>query len=372
MMSDPLRRSALRHVQIAVCAYLLILIVATHWPKLEVNPVGAPIDKLLHFLAFGLMTIALSFAQWFTRWWTLLLAAAVFTILDELTQSLFSTGRHFSMADAAAGWMGVIVAVALVQAFGPVGGPGARERRERWIDAAASLLARPAPWLLIGISGALGVLVGGFVLLLLDGFYPRPHPARALIMGGVLGGAALSHWAFEVGVRRETLLLQKQHRCRGCGRGFNKEERAADRPRCPHCGRLADPADWEPLVPLSRDVLVSAIFRPTLIAGVLLVLFGVLWLSLLFARDWLAIPAWWDQLGIGAQGVVDLSVVGLLAAATLRVVRTRLALQIDAQASRCLACGQDLTGVPMENGLGRCPECGGRFRGEQSAVCSSQ
>lgn len=377
-MSEPLRRLALRNVRIAATVYLVILIVATHWPKLNVAPSGPPIDKLMHFMAFGLMAVALACAQWFTKWWTLLLAAAVFTLLDEISQAKLSVGRHFDTTDVVAGWMGVIVAVALVSAFGPVGGRNSLERRERWIDAAASLLARAAPWLLIGISGALGVLVGSIVLVFLDSFYPQPHPARAWLVGGLIGGIALAHWTFEAGVRRESLLIQEQARCRSCGNRIGKPEHPEEPQQCPRCKNAIDPAGWEPLTPLSREVLVTAIFRPTLVAGILLILLGVGWIVLLFtrfSREQLpldSIAAWWKEFGLESQWVLDLTVVGLLASITLWIVRIRLARQIDAQAVRCIGCGQDLTGVPLENGIGRCPECGGRFRREESAVCSPQ
>ena len=374
-MRDPLHRLALRNIRIVATLYLLVLIVATHWPKLRIVAGDAPIDKLMHFAGFGLAAVAVYLAQWCVRWWVLLVVMLAFTLLDEITQSTLSYGRVFSFADIVAGWLGVVVVVALVHGFRPVGGRQARKRRQLWIDGAASLLARPAPWMIICMSGALGAMVGGVLLITLDSIYPRPHPNRAMLMGALVGGLGLAHWTFEVGLRRELRLIRSERRCGGCGAGQDPKDHPSDgMVCCSSCERRTPSIDWELPTSLSQGLLIHAIFRPLLIAGICLLVLVAGWGSLLGVRDQPLIidfEVWWRQLGYESQGVVDLTVGGLLVAGVISAFRGRLARAVDRQDVRCLACGQDLNGVPSHDGHGRCPECGERFSESESDVCSS-
>ncbi len=373
-MQGPLHRLALRNIRLVAGLYLLVLIVLTHWPKLEVVSDGPPIDKLMHFIAFGLAACAVFLAQWCVRWWVLLPVMLGFTLLDEITQATLSTGRVYSGADIVAGWLGVLVVVALVHAFRPLGGPSAMYRRQQWLDGASSLLARPAPWMIIFISGALGALVGGVILVTLDSYYPRPHPARAMLLGALVGSLGLAHWTFEGGLRRELQLMRQQRRCAGCGAPQDAEGLSEDAElACPACGHANRVIDWEPQTTLSKGLLIHAIFRPLITSGLCLLLLVVTWGVLVGFRDdprVIDFDLWWRQLGYESQAVMDLTVGGLLAALTISGFRRRVARAVGLQASRCLACGQDLHGLSTSGGLGRCPECGQWFSEIESDVCS--
>ena len=374
-MSGPLLRSTLRHLRTVAGLYLLVLVVMTHWPRLQVVSGDAPVDKLMHFVGFGFAAAAVFLARWCVRWWLLLPVMFGFTLLDEITQSMFSTGRVYSFADVVAGWMGVVTVVALVQSFRPLGGTPSLRRRTRWLEGAVSLLARPGPWLLICLAGVIGAIAGGYALVSLDGIFPRPHPGRAVLMGALVGGLGLAHWVFEVGHRRELRGIREERRCHGCGFPRGPDAQSSGQVvDCPQCGRSSRTLEWEPCAPLSRSLLIHAAFRPLLVSGLALLLLLALWGGLIGLRDYPAVISfdlWWRQLGYESQGVVDLAVGGLLAALTIDGFRRRVALAVDRQASRCLACGQDLNGVPISCGQGRCPECGVPFSVDQSDVCSA-
>ena len=57
---------------------------------------------------------------------------------------------------------------------------------------------------------------------------------------------------------------------------------------------------------------------------------------------------------------IDLSLCLLLLAFATRLYRTRLARYYD-RSIRCRKCGHDLRGTPIEQGVGRCGECGTPF-----------
>jgi len=69
----------------------------------------------------------------------------------------------------------------------------------------------------------------------------------------------------------------------------------------------------------------------------------------------------WQRFPLDMQLAVDLTLVGLALAAGMRVYRVRQARLHDRQHVECRACGHDLTGTPVDRGVGRCPECGAGF-----------
>jgi hypothetical protein len=112
--TDPaqLGRAACRAWRIALVAYLVPVTIATHWPRLGFGS-GGPIDKFVHFLAFGVLAWLWMHAKPFGRasaGWGL---AAAWVFVDERTQALEILGRTFSGYDMIAGWLGVAMAGAL-------------------------------------------------------------------------------------------------------------------------------------------------------------------------------------------------------------------------------------------------------------------
>jgi VanZ family protein len=100
-------------LQLVTVAYAVVLVLATHIPRLDVSfatGTDIPPDKLLHFAAYGVLgcllglMVAESAPNW-RRWFPIALAAtAVFAFLDESTQPMF--GRAAEPLDLAADVVG--------------------------------------------------------------------------------------------------------------------------------------------------------------------------------------------------------------------------------------------------------------------------
>ena len=202
-LQSDLRDRALFHLRVVSVVYILLLLAGTHWPRLDLSgPTGAS-DKLLHFLGFGVLILAIRLAGWGTGFWVLCVWGAFATVFIEFTQSLLPIGRHYSNQDIAAGMLGVVVAGLICTALRPMGGPQARRLYECWMATNWSLLARPTPCMIILVTAALGVLVGGLLSIPLQGLVWRPwFPESAfaslksfdvfVLGGGGLGALAAS------------------------------------------------------------------------------------------------------------------------------------------------------------------------------------
>ncbi len=102
--------------------YLATLLTATHWPKLVVNPAsGARLDLIIHFGAFGLLTVLVAWAGLFDRDWMRtrnLIPSAITTLalagFDEITQTIAVFGRVTDVLDYAADGVGIILATLAV------------------------------------------------------------------------------------------------------------------------------------------------------------------------------------------------------------------------------------------------------------------
>lgn len=111
-------------LQLVTAAYAVMLVVATHIPRLDVSfdtGTSVPPDKLLHFAAYAVLgflagLIAAGSAHSWRRWFPLVLAGiAVFALLDETTQPMFSRAAEpFDwVADVIGAAAGLVVAAAL-------------------------------------------------------------------------------------------------------------------------------------------------------------------------------------------------------------------------------------------------------------------
>ena len=124
---------------------------------------------------------------------------------------------------------------------------------------------------------------------------------------------------------------------------------------------------------LSFRRLSRTMFLPLLLGGLFILALNIVRSVLLMVWNEPQIASfeiWWRRLGFEEQGITDLTIFGLFAAWIVGVTLSQIAGMLDRQGASCVACGQDLQGVPDSDGLGRCPECGGRFRRSESVVCS--
>jgi VanZ family protein len=103
-----------RLITIALILYWAFALTMTHLPKPP--PIGPPVsDKLIHFLAYGLLSGLLFLAVWMSRPNLRYMPAIVLGIIvayaafDELTQPIFNRDGEFAdfLADSAAGVIAV-------------------------------------------------------------------------------------------------------------------------------------------------------------------------------------------------------------------------------------------------------------------------
>jgi VanZ family protein len=99
----------------ATAAYVVVLVFATHYPKPErFLPSAATSDKMLHFLAYGLLAALAGGAVAAAGRWTLRRAALlavglmVFAALDEVTQPFFPP-RMAEPLDWVADCVGIVI-----------------------------------------------------------------------------------------------------------------------------------------------------------------------------------------------------------------------------------------------------------------------
>jgi hypothetical protein len=162
--AERMHRAACKAWRIALFAYLVPVTVATHWPRLGFGG-GGPIDKFVHFLAFGVLAWLWMHAKPFGRAVVGWCMAAAWVFVDERTQALEILGRTFSGYDMVAGWLGVAMAgalFALIRAGTPEG-TTARADAEFARDVGS---ASPRAWVTAALVTAvvIAVLGGLFVL----------------------------------------------------------------------------------------------------------------------------------------------------------------------------------------------------------------
>jgi VanZ family protein len=110
---------AARLLAAATAAYSVVLVAATHYPKPEefLGP-NAPSDKLLHFMAYGVLGLLaaatlLAYGRWNPRSsLKLLVALALAAIVDEATQPLCS--RAADPLDWVFDVIGLAIGIALI------------------------------------------------------------------------------------------------------------------------------------------------------------------------------------------------------------------------------------------------------------------
>jgi VanZ family protein len=158
----PVARRARRAWRIALVAYLVPIMVATHWPHLTAVGSGT-VDKFIHFVGFGALAWIFLHAAPFRRP-ILNLALGIFWVyFDEVTQSIKILGRTFSVYDMTAGWLGCIVAGLVWWAIRL---RARRDTDERLDDLAAErvLFASGREWAIAACTTALVGLVAGYPL----------------------------------------------------------------------------------------------------------------------------------------------------------------------------------------------------------------
>lgn len=116
-------------------AYVLVLLLMTHWPRLEIpaDEIPRP-DLLVHVTAFALWTFLCARAAWFgpagsARNLALAgLVALAYAAIDESSQAIPFVQRHCSWDDFAANTIGVGAGLALATLVAAIDLPTADHR----------------------------------------------------------------------------------------------------------------------------------------------------------------------------------------------------------------------------------------------------
>ena len=150
--------------RIALVCYLVPVSIATHWPRLGFGG-GGVFDKFVHFLAFGTLAWIWMHAKPFGRASIGFALAAAWVYFDERTQAIEILGRTFSIYDMVAGWLGVLMAGALLVAQREATAPGTQERADAEL-AQSMVYSRGSSWMIAAALTIAWVLMLGSAMVL--------------------------------------------------------------------------------------------------------------------------------------------------------------------------------------------------------------
>lgn len=357
--------------RIAFVLYTSALTVATHWPHLDLTgPTGpeAP-DKLLHLFAFGGLAFLLIQTRWLGRIWMAGVVTVIWTLLDEITQSLPVLGRQSSLIDILAGQLGIVLVIVWMSVLGPVGGIANRTRIAQQHFLLAELFGKFRSWVLVGAAASGGAIVTGGVIALAMVFVFTRYGGDKLskvLVAAMVGAVAGIHVSLAAFIAHRAAKRVAQRPCFVCGLSCNDVSfDEAGRGRCSTCDAPVQRGQWvEPMqLPLTA-VLRGGGPAVALVAGLLVAgtasLLIVLRLSMYFG--WAkSIVRMWNDFPTDMQTAIDFTAIALILACAVRLYRRRQAKLYDCQHERCRACRHDLQGTPIAQGIGRCPECGTPF-----------
>jgi len=338
---------------------LAIVFTATHWPNLQLDLPMRGSDKVLHAVAF----MALALVWWPTRFIRSVplfaLAAASWSILDELLQALPVVHRHAGVEDAVANLCGIAIATLVIVALRQdPNAPGHAVRSLAW----RMVIDRPQAWMACAASTALGAMVGGVILVTAQSLLRQPiKPTHSALIGATLGVAVALHATIVIMLRSMEARLRAQRCCPACGAA------GVQGAACAGCGAPVPNSTW--MVPVARSLggvpdrhWIRVGLVPVGIAGLVLVLIMAASIVLSIRRIEALQPYLGPEVDPGMRLVLDAVALAVAASAGLWWSR-RAARQIRAkEAIECLACGHDLRGVVPESGIGRCSECAEPFR----------
>lgn len=350
--------AGLRIWRIIAVFVFVIASIATHWPNLVLGP-GAPSDKILHAVTFGVMTFLLWRTRWINRVWILALSMVVYSAIDERTQSLPWIQRHTSLEDWYADVVGISVACLLIsQQSSAKGKTTLSQMRAALADAAESeMFCRPFTWIALATSAALGVLVGVPLTVAVGKIIFRDeHPWQTAFLGGVLFAAVGVDLTWRSALRAAVLRMTRERMCFRCGQNIPKEGTSLSG-NCGQCAEKWRHAQWVPLAQVRRSA-VPASLQSRLVFS-LLGAIGIMTL-LFFMQVTLRLG---DNQLLSAE-MTDLcsyafAIVGM--ALVLRFVSVPYRRHLAKEGSKCIACGHDLQGTSTSREIGMCPECATEF-----------
>lgn len=367
---DHWRRRVARPWRVAFLVYATALTAATHWPALQLGAGGPPVpDKVLHVAGFGGLVFLLWRTRWLARSWAVVLLGLAWVAADEVSQAIPAIHRTVSWQDLVAGQLGVVLVGVWWWALRPIGGPANRARLAFSAFLMSDLFTRVEGWLKAGAGAAAGGLVVGAAAWLAMRWVPYWHTDPGTVLAaGIVGGIAGVHFAVLAMCRGRARELAGARPCFACGGPCGEAPfDGAGRGRCPACGGPIHRGQWIPPLELPTAMALQGVGRAVAASiGLMLAVAGLYFLVLVLSVNVtsakLLVRAW-QRLDVDMRLSVDAAVVGLAMAVGARLYRRRQARLYDRQHVACRCCGHDLSGTPVPEGVGVCPECSTSFAG---------
>ena len=339
---------------------ILVLLIGTHIPRLELGPPDDGPDKLLHFFAFGVVATLLRISSLGRSTLRTALIAGTLALLDEVTQELPGLNRSFDPLDLVADAGGIATALAWCRALSPTtrGSDDHLARQYRRLAALRLLLASPVNWIHVGTAGVLGALVGG-TFLGVFGRNPVIGPVTMVVVGGLTGFVAGAVALVEAGRRFALARFDREHRCirclsvvpEGAGCSICGGDHLGPRP-------TKEVADRGMVLVTAGSVIGLAVVAVAAYVALLASVPGSSY-PLPILRT---VMTWYEGLEPSMSMAIDATFLGIAAAALVAWLRRRSAIRSESEGVRCLGCGHDLRGGSGDGELGRCSECGVEFR----------
>jgi VanZ family protein len=332
---------------------ILVLLAGTHYPRLVIGAPGDGPDKLLHFLAFAAVTVMVRISGIASTKTIAVLMMFALAIFDEVTQQIPGLGRSFDSLDLVADACGILVSAAWIAALSPsrTAPDWFKARERRTLASFRLLLATANNWLQLGVATALGAMIGG-TLLGVVGRNPVIGPVTMVVVGAAAGSIAGLTAALEAGRRHSNARIRREERCLHC-----LVVEAGD--PCACCGTLAE-TSIDRVIPARRSAFIATGWSIVAAAGIAFFYLLALNLSPVFPVVGSMLRRY-DALGINFEMMVDATILGFVGAFVVHRSRRRLARVASRLGVECLRCRQDLRGLSISDGVGRCPECGEEF-----------
>lgn len=331
-----------------------LYLVGSHWPRLEMDPVGSDgpsPDKILHFITYFLLSLPAWWTGWFPTLGRLWIAGMLFAAFDEVTQWLLPIDRSITVSDLVCDACGLTAAVAVLAASRPSTDPRSRRRAAQRRIAEAVLLARPSNWMVLGATSALGVVV--LVPLAVIASEALRIEARAMAVAGIAIGAATAGLVgLEFGVHASMRRLRSASACLHCGAPGGTTS------LCTVCSTPRDPTAWFDPPGVPAATWLDAVWWPMIRAGVVAAAAILLLGAIEIDRRWFSGES-------TVARVVDVAVAIVVLSWGVHGSRLRLAAISSGADRRCIRCGHDLRGLQGERKERSepipCPECGVAF-----------
>lgn len=360
------RRRATRYWRTVTAIYLVALTAGTHWPQLSVGVgPGPPPDKVLHFFAFGGLTLLLWQCRFVSRIWIVGSIVAAWVLFDEWTQSLAIFRRQTSWTDVTAGWAGVMCAVIWLWATAPVGGKVARWRRELFDQVVDERLSRTMGWVWLGCGAFWMGIFTAFVSCIWWAVFqfmspqePPRDPFIMILITFCLGTVFGVHVVFCFWNRSHRDRISFKKCCFECGVSCEDVEfNVGGSSTCDSCGADLHNAQWTPTPFLSLryrwEGLTVGALSALLLSPFLYGLCRTLCVYLFQSDNSISRTS--------LDSIVNLSTVLAAASIMVGIARQFFARRVLLFDEECGQCEYDLRGQLCIHGVGTCPECGTPF-----------